>query len=138
MPAALASLSADTSRVDLVLDEMSPPVDADPALLERAVANVVSNALAWTPPGGRIRVAVDQADGRVELRVVDQGPGVPPEDRARLFEPFQRLGDRSNDTGAGLGLAVARGFVEAMGARLWMEDGPSGGLAVVFGFGEAS
>ncbi len=138
VPAALASLSADTSRVDLVLDELSPPVDADPALLERAVANVISNALAWTPPGGRIRVAVDQADGRVELRVVDQGPGVPPEDRARLFEPFQRLGDRSNDTGAGLGLAVARGFVEAMGARLWMEDGPSGGLAVVFGFGEAS
>ena len=131
VPAALASLSADTRSVDLALDERSPEVQADPALLERAVANVVSNALVWTRDGGGVRVTVDQDSEWVELRVVDQGPGVAPEERSRLFEPFQRLGDRSNDTGAGLGLAVARGFLEAMGGSVTMEDTPGGGLTVV-------
>jgi two-component system sensor histidine kinase KdpD len=102
-------------------------VDADPALLERVIANVVSNALAWTAPGTRVCVAVDTRPDRVELRIIDHGPGVVVEDRERLFEPFQRLGDRSNDSGAGLGLAVARGFVEAMGGRIRMEDTCGGG-----------
>lgn len=133
VPAALASLSGDTTRVQLLFDERSPEVEADAALLERAVANVVSNALAWTGDEGRVRVLLEQQGHRVELRVADEGPGVAPEDRARLFEPFHRLGDRSNDTGAGLGLAVARGFMEAMGGSVAMEDTPGGGLTVVLG-----
>jgi len=131
VPAALTSLSADTSVVELDLDETSPRVEADPALLERAVANVISNALAWTRPGTPVHVSVTERDAAVvELRVIDHGPGVPVDHRERLFEPFQRLGDRSNDTGAGLGLAVARGFVETMGGRMHMGDTPGGGLTM--------
>jgi two-component system sensor histidine kinase KdpD len=68
---------------------------------------------------------------RVELRVVDQGPGIPLGQRTRVFQPFQRLGDRPNGTGVGLGLAVARGFVEAMDGELTIEDTPGGGTTMV-------
>ena len=71
---------------------------------------------------------------RVELRVVDQGPGVPLDQRDKLFEPFQRLGDSGNGEGVGLGLAVARGFVEAMGGEISVEDTPRGGLTMAFEF----
>jgi two-component system sensor histidine kinase KdpD len=64
---------------------------------------------------------------RVELRIIDRGPGIPVADRERVFQPFQRLGDRSNDAGAGLGLAIARGFVEVIGGRLEVDDTPGGG-----------
>ena len=76
--------------------------------------------------------------GRVELRVVDRGPGIPPSERDRVFEPFQRLGDRSLGAGVGLGLAVAKGFVEAMGGELSIEDTPGGGLTMVMSFEEAA
>ena len=131
VPAALADLSTDTSGVQLLLDERSPEVDADPALLERAVANVVSNALAWNGDGAGVQVSADRNGPDVDLRVVDHGPGVEPEERSAMFQPFRRLGDRSNDTGAGLGLAVARGFVEAMGGSVVVEDTPGGGLTLV-------
>jgi two-component system sensor histidine kinase KdpD len=131
VPAALANLSADTGRVEVRVDERSAVVRADPSLLERAVANVVSNALAWSPSSAPVTIdAVDRAN-RIDLRVIDRGPGVPPEERERLFEPFRRLGDRSNDAGAGLGLAVAKGFVEAIGGRISMTDTPGGGLTVI-------
>jgi len=131
VPAALTSLSSDTGVVDLDLDERSPRVEADPALLERALANIVSNAVAWTAPGTRVRIDVASRDGEVDLRVVDRGPGVPARQRDKVFEPFQRLGDRSNEAGAGLGLAVAKGFVEAMDGRITLTDTPGGGLTVV-------
>jgi two-component system sensor histidine kinase KdpD len=67
----------------------------------------------------------------VDLRVVDRGPGIPPDERDRMFQPFQRLGDQSNDSGTGLGLAVARGFIDAMGGDITVEDTPGGGLTVV-------
>jgi two-component system sensor histidine kinase KdpD len=63
--------------------------------------------------------------------VIDSGPGVPPAQRERVFEPFQRLGDHDTDTGVGLGLAVARGFVQAMGGTLELEDTPGGGLTAI-------
>lgn len=69
--------------------------------------------------------------GRVEVRVVDRGPGIPPSDRDRLFEPFQRLGDTDNSTGLGLGLALSRGLTEAMDGTLVPEDTPGGGLTMV-------
>jgi two-component system sensor histidine kinase KdpD len=72
-------------------------------------------------------VDADQVGRSVTLRVVDRGPGIPTSERARIFEPFQRLGDRSSDAGAGLGLAIAKGFVELTGGRLELDDTPGGG-----------
>jgi two-component system sensor histidine kinase KdpD len=75
-----------------------------------------------------VRVEGGRVGQRVDLRVVDHGIGVPVPERERIFEPFQRLGDGGADSGVGLGLAVARGFVEAMGGELSVDDTPGGGL----------
>jgi two-component system sensor histidine kinase KdpD len=130
VPGAVAGL-VDAQRVDVEVDETLPRVNADAALLERAVANVVENALAWSPANGRVRVEAVATQGRVDLHVVDRGPGIPPGRREDVFRPFQRLGDRSNGSGVGLGLAVARGFVEAMSGRIVVEDTPGGGVTMV-------
>ena len=138
LPVAIAGLT-QADRVDVDVDETLPRVRADAALLERAVANVVENAIRVVAArrAGAGRGAVWPSD-RVELHVVDRGPGIPPSRREDVFRPFQRLGDRSNGSGVGLGLAVARGFVEAMGGehrgrghpRRWRHDGDqSGGAA---------
>jgi two-component system sensor histidine kinase KdpD len=133
VPAALAGVPGDRIEVDVA--ETLPPVAADPGLLERALANVVENAVRYSSErvlvtGGELRFG--RGPDRVELRVVDHGPGVPDRDREQIFEPFQRLGDVPHGTGVGLGLAVARGFVEAMGGTLHAEDTPGGGLTMVF------
>jgi two-component system sensor histidine kinase KdpD len=107
-----------------------PTVLADTALLERAVANLLSNALAWTQPGTEVTVQACRVGDDIDLTIVDRGPGIPKDDRERVFLPFQRLGDRSNDAGVGLGLAIAKGFIEAMGARLSVDDTPGGGLTM--------
>lgn len=101
------------------------------AELERVVANLVGNAARHTLPGQKVLVTVGVLAGRVELRVVDRGPGLPADGRERLFEPFQRLGDTDNTTGLGLGLALARGLTEAMDGTLIPEDTPGGGLTMV-------
>ena len=77
VPAALASLSGPTDTVDITLDETLPRVQADPALLERAVANLAANAIAASAPDGRVRIEAGAVGGRVDLRVVDRGPGHP-------------------------------------------------------------
>jgi two-component system sensor histidine kinase KdpD len=127
---ALASLSEPTALVEVQVPESLPRILADPALLERAVANVVANALRHTPEGTRIRLEAGAVADRVDLRLIDTGAGVSPERVDRMFRAFQRLGDRSQ-TGVGLGLAVARGFVEAMGGELDAEQTPGGGLTMV-------
>jgi two-component system sensor histidine kinase KdpD len=128
--AALAGLSVGPGRVEVDVPDSLPTVLADAALLERAVANLVSNAVAWSPPGSAVKVQAGQIGGSIDLRIVDRGPGIPQDDRERIFLPFQRLGDRSNDAGVGLGLAIAKGFIEAMGARLSLDDTPGGGLTM--------
>jgi two-component system sensor histidine kinase KdpD len=130
---ALASLSRDTTGLTVDVPDSLPAVEADPALLERSVANVVDNALSWSPPGRPVRVEAGEVGDRVDLRVIDQGPGIPMADRDRVFQPFQRLGDggRVAPNGVGLGLAVARGFVEAMGGEILVEDTPGGGTTMV-------
>ena len=130
VPAALAGLS-QAERVDADVPETLPRVTADAALLERAVANVVENALAWSPTDQHVRVEACVVDHRVDLRVVDRGPGIPRGMRDQVFQPFQRLGDSPNGTGVGLGLAVARGFVEAMGGEIAVDDTPGGGTTMV-------
>jgi two-component system sensor histidine kinase KdpD len=131
--AALASLSRDATRVEVDVPETLPRVAADPALLERAVANLVDNALNWTPDDQAVRVEAGLCGDHVDLRVVDRGPGIPPAERETVFQPFQRRGDGANATraGVGLGLAVAKGFVEAMGGELALDDTPRGGLTTI-------
>jgi two-component system, OmpR family, sensor histidine kinase KdpD len=118
------------SRVQLDLPADAPPALADPGLLERVVANLVGNAIRHAP-SGPVALTSGVQDGFVELRVVDHGPGVPAPDRARVFEPFQRLGDTPSGQGVGLGLAVARGLTEAMGGSVTAQDTPGGGLTMV-------
>jgi two-component system sensor histidine kinase KdpD len=129
--ASLGSLDHEPSQVTVSVPETLPPVAVDPALVERALANVVANALAWSPAPGYIRIEGAEIAGRVHLRVIDRGPGVDPVDRERIFQPFQRLGDQSTMAGVGLGLAVARGFIEATGGRIELDDTPGGGLTVL-------
>jgi two-component system sensor histidine kinase KdpD len=130
VPAALASLGRRAPSVDVAVPETLPRVDADPGLLERALANLVANAAVWSPPGHPVRLEGAATTDEVELRVIDHGPGIPVVDRERVFLPFQRLGDRSRG-GVGLGLAVSRGFIEAMHGELCVEDTPGGGLTMV-------
>jgi two-component system sensor histidine kinase KdpD len=122
---------ADLPEVEVADVERIPPVLADPPLLERVIANLVGNAARYTPPDKKVLVTASVLAGRVELRVVDRGPGLPAEGRERLFEPFQRLGDTDNRSGLGLGLALARGLTEAMNGTLSPEDTPGGGLTMV-------
>ena len=129
--AALGSLDHDPSQVSVSVPETLAPVSVDAALLERALANIVANALAWSPSAGSVRIEGAEVGDRVHLRVIDRGPGVDPADRERVFQPFQRLGDHSTLAGVGLGLAVARGFIEATGGRVELDDTPGGGLTVL-------
>ncbi|MEU9993720.1 ATP-binding protein, partial [Streptomyces sp. NPDC048045] len=122
---------ADVPGAEVASVEDIPVVLADPPLLERVIANLVGNAARHTPPGKKVLVTASALAGRVELRVVDRGPGLPADGRDRLFEPFQRLGDTDNATGLGLGLALARGLTEAMNGTLSPEDTPGGGLTMV-------
>ncbi|WUD72694.1 sensor histidine kinase KdpD [Streptomyces sp. NBC_00510] len=117
--------------VTLDVPETLPMVSVDPGLLERSVANIVENAVKYSPAGTRVLVAASALGGHVDLRVVDRGPGVPDVAKERIFEPFQRYGDAPRGNGVGLGLAVARGFADAMGATLQPEDTPGGGLTMV-------
>lgn len=124
--------------VRLEVDEDLPWVSVDAGLLERVVANLVANAVR-AAAGEPVRVLAHVLPARVEVLVVDRGPGVPVDRRQQIFEPFQRLGDgdrgRASDggaaTGLGLGLAVARGLAEAAGATVEPEDTPGGGLTMV-------
>jgi two-component system, OmpR family, sensor histidine kinase KdpD len=104
-------------------------VMADSGLLERVLANLIDNALRYAPDSP-IRVTAGQVGERVLIAVVDEGPGIPRGSEEQLFAPFQRLGDHDTSIGVGLGLSVARGFVEAMGGTLSATDTPGGGLTV--------
>ncbi|MFF3176473.1 ATP-binding protein [Streptomyces sp. NPDC057900] len=136
VPMALGGVPEDS--VELDIPETLPMVAVDPGLLERAVANIVENAVKYSPDGDRVTVAASALGARVELRVADRGRGVPDDGKERIFEPFQRYGDAPRGAGVGLGLAVARGFVESMGGTLDAEDTPGGGLTMVLTLGAAS
>jgi two-component system sensor histidine kinase KdpD len=131
--AALASLTADIGDVDVAVPDTLPMVRADPALLERALANVILNAINWACDGTKVRVEAARILDRIDIRVIDRGAGIPLDKRDAVFAPFQRLGDggRAAHDGVGLGLAVAKGFVEAIDGQILIEDTPSGGATVV-------
>ncbi len=145
---ALALLAAPTALDEVVaraLDGMGPagrmvvvdvPEDlpevlVDPGLLERVLANLLANATRFSPAGVPPLLTGSRLGDRVEVRVVDRGPGIPPEQWDQVFLPFQRLGDTDNTTGVGLGLALSRGLVEAMDGTVTPEETPGGGLTMV-------
>jgi two-component system sensor histidine kinase KdpD len=128
---ALDDLGPEGRQVLVDVPEDLPPVLADPGLLERVLANVVANAVRYSPAGRAPALQASRLGGRVEIRVVDTGPGIPADARDRVFLPFQRLGDTDNTNGIGLGLALSRGLSEAMGGRLDPEETPGGGLTMV-------
>ncbi|WP_406186336.1 ATP-binding protein [Streptomyces sp. NBC_01006] len=129
VPMALGGVPEDSVQLDI--PESLPMVAVDRGLLERAVANIVENAVKYSPEDAPVLVAASALADRVELRVVDRGPGIPDTAKGRIFEPFQRYGDAPAGAGVGLGLAVARGFTEALGGTLAAEDTPGGGLTMV-------
>jgi two-component system sensor histidine kinase KdpD len=91
----------------------------------------LENAIRYSPDDQPPLLAASMLGDQVELRVVDRGPGMPEQDRERMFVPFQRFGDTDNTTGVGLGLALSRGLAEAMGGTLTVEDTPGGGLTMI-------
>ena len=119
------------SAIDRVkVDVGDAVVMADPGLLERVLANLIDNALRYAP-NCVVRVNAGRVGDRVLINVIDDGPGVLRGTEDQIFEAFQRLGDNDNTTGVGLGMSVARGFVEAMGGTIAASNTPGGGLTVV-------
>lgn len=128
---ALDELDLGPDDVELDLDPDVPQIRADPVLLQRVIVNLLANATRHSPPGSRVRISTSTFADTVEVRVIDHGPGIPPDRRDDIFVPFQRLGDTDNTTGLGLGLALSKGFVEGMRGTLTPEDTPGGGLTMV-------
>jgi two-component system sensor histidine kinase KdpD len=124
---ARALLSGPTGSVRVAVRDDLPLVQADSGLLERIVANLIANA---TRVSADVEVNAVQEGTWVLLQVVDRGPGIPSAQRERVFAPFQRLGDHTADGGLGLGLAIARGFTEAMGGTITPSDTPGGGITM--------
>jgi heavy metal sensor kinase len=105
----------------------SVTVKGDEALLTRMLTNLLGNALSYTPAGGSVHIALTRADGHAVLRMADTGPGIPAEDRERVFERFVRLDPARGSGGAGLGLAIARWVAEAHGGAVRIaSSGPDG------------
>lgn len=128
---AIVGIPRGTTGLDrITVDVGDAAVLADLGLLERVLVNVIDNALRYAPEGP-VRVNAGRVGDRTLINVVDEGPGVARDAESGLFAPFQRLGDHDNTTGVGLGLSVARGFVEAMGGTITTTDTPGGGLTVV-------
>jgi two-component system sensor histidine kinase KdpD len=137
IPGSLSAVTAGRVRVDLPPN--MPEVDADPGMLERVIANIVENAVKYAPDSDIVLVGAAGGlspatlEGRPagELRVIDHGRGIPAESVLEMFRPFQRLDDTPQTTGIGLGLAVAKGFTDAMGGSLTAEATPGGGLTMI-------
>ncbi|HEX7942448.1 MAG TPA: ATP-binding protein, partial [Gemmatimonadaceae bacterium] len=107
---------------------------ADRLKAVQVVLNLLSNAVKFTPAGGRVTISCGEADGRVVVTVADTGPGVPPEQQERIFEPFVQLGrsHTSGHEGTGLGLAISRDLARAMGGDLTVASVPGQGAAFTF------
>jgi two-component system sensor histidine kinase KdpD len=128
-PVALRGLDAG-GRVQLAVPDGLPLVRTDPGLLERVLANLFANALAYSPPDRPPALQASAAGDSVILEITDHGPGVPDELKSLMFEPFERLDARNTGTGVGLGLAVVKGFLDTMGGSVTAADTPAGGLTI--------
>lgn len=117
-------------KMDVVIAADLPPVDVDIVLISRVLTNIIENAVRHSPDLAAITVQARQAGPEaIEVSVVDHGPGVSPDRREQIFGFYPR---RARDTGAGLGLAIAKTFVEAHGQRIWVENAPDGGARFCF------
>jgi two-component system sensor histidine kinase KdpD len=125
-----ARLSGRTIDVRLPAD--LPPVPMDDVLIEQVFINLLENTIKYTPADSSIDIVARARDGAVEIEVADRGPGVPPAERDHVFEKFYRLDREGAQGGAGLGLAICRGLVEAHGGRIWVEDREGGGARFRF------
>ncbi|MFF5209193.1 DUF4118 domain-containing protein [Streptosporangium sp. NPDC000396] len=138
VPRAVDDLGPLRDRVEGDISIELPEIIADPALLERVLVNLMSNAVRYSPPEEKVLITASWHGDHVEIRVIDRGPGIPPDAHDRVFLPFQRLGDRDNHTGVGLGLALSRGLAEAMGGTLVPDETPGGGLTMILTFAISS
>jgi two-component system sensor histidine kinase KdpD len=118
-------------RVVVTAPAELPPVRVDAVQMQRALANVLENALRLSAPGESVNVRLTATRQDVLIRVTDHGPGVPEAERERIFEPFHRVASGGDERGAGLGLAIARGFTEANGGRMWLESREGQGASFV-------
>ncbi len=125
------ALIAEAKRVDLGAKEVAEDAIAlgDPAALRALLANLVENAIRHAPEGGRVDVSSGFAGGRPYIEVADNGPGIPEDERARVFDRFYRRGVASG-SGSGLGLAIVKAIAERHAAGVCLEDTPGGGLTV--------
>ncbi|MDQ6605327.1 MAG: DUF4118 domain-containing protein [Actinomycetota bacterium] len=110
------------ARIEFAIPPELPLVRADAAQLERVFSNLIENAVKFSPPGALVRITAGVGGGRVTVRVIDRGRGIPSQYRAQVFEPFFRVRG-SGGSGSGLGLAISRGFVEANGGRIVLQSG---------------
>jgi two-component system sensor histidine kinase KdpD len=109
-----------------------PLVPMDDVLIEQVLINLLDNALKYTPAESPIEVSAEDGGGAVLIEVADRGPGLPPGEERRIFEKFHRTEAAPTVRGAGLGLAICRGIVQAHGGRIWAENRPGGGVTVRF------
>jgi two-component system sensor histidine kinase KdpD len=128
--AALLDVPGAAARVTLEVPEDLPLVRADPGLLERVLANVLENAVRHGSPDQPIEIVAATGGETATLKIVDHGPGVPDNRRDQMFQPFQHGDDRAAGRGVGLGLSVARGFMEAMGGLLIADSSSGTGLTM--------
>jgi len=120
-------------QMSVEVPEDLPPVPLDYVEIDQVVTNLLENAVKHTPSGTQVTIAARLANQTIEISVADRGPGIPPRDLPHLFEPFYRGGlPESRVRGTGIGLAVAKGLVEAHGGRIWAESRPGGGACVTF------
>ncbi|WP_407938056.1 sensor histidine kinase [Nakamurella panacisegetis] len=128
-----ALIGLPTARLDVEISDDLPLIDTDRGLLERVVANIVSNAVSHSADGKPVRILAGEVPGAasIQIRVIDHGAGVPEAQREAMFAPFQRLGDAPSGSGIGLGLAVARGLALAVDASIEVDDTPGGGLTMI-------
>ncbi len=122
---------ADSGCVEVSARSDLPPVRVDATQVQRALVNLLENALALSPAGEPVHVRLSATRKELLIRITDRGPGVPDDERERIFEPFYRAAGRPETGGAGLGLAIARGFAEANGGRIWLESRAGQGASFV-------
>jgi two-component system sensor histidine kinase KdpD len=118
--------------VEVECDDSLPFVLIDSRLVAEALSNLVENAAKYSPAGGEISVKAEMKGDELLISVTDQGPGIVPEETSRLFEKFYRGTHPQHNSGTGMGLAIARGIIEAHDGKIWVENLPGKGATFAF------